>query len=160
MVDLGYVTYQGKLDEAYSNTVVYFGIPYAEPPVGNLRFRATVPLKTEHVTEAVNREVVDMTEPPAFCIQGSLSGNAGGAGLEDCLNVNIYTPLGAKEGDNLPVLFNIHGGGWVEGNLTNWPFDHWIEQSLNVIIVSVYYRFGSFSFLATPEFTDPTYWQL
>ncbi|KAG1730280.1 Alpha/Beta hydrolase protein [Suillus paluster] len=156
-VDLGYVTYRGKLDETYPNTVVYFGIPYAEPPVGNLRFRATVPLNTERVTEEVNGEVVDATEPPAFCIQGSLSGNVGGAGSEDCLNVNIYTPLGAKEGDNLPVLFNIHGGGWVEGNPTNWPFDHWIEQSPNVIIVSVYYRFGSFGFLATPEFTDPAY---
>ncbi|KAG1724958.1 Alpha/Beta hydrolase protein [Suillus paluster] len=134
-VDLGYVTYQGKLDEEYPNTVVYFGIPYAEPPVGDLRFRPTVPLNTARVTKEANRKVVSATEPPNFCIQGSLPGKDGGAGSEDCLNVNIYTPLDATEGDNLPVMFFIHGGGFVFGNPPTWPFDHWIEQSPNVIIV-------------------------
>ncbi|KAG1730281.1 Alpha/Beta hydrolase protein [Suillus paluster] len=154
-VDLGYVTYQGKLDEAYPNTVVYFGIPYAEPPVGDLRFRPTVPLNTTRVTEEANGEVVNATDHPNFCIQGSLPGKEGGAGSEDCLNVNIYTPFGATEGDNLPVMFFIHGGAFVFGNPPTWPFDHWIEQSPNVIIVSVYYRLASFGFLPPPpEFAD------
>ncbi|KAG1726898.1 Carboxylesterase [Suillus paluster] len=162
-VDLGYVTYQGKLDEEYPNTVVYFGIPYAEPPVGDLRFRPTVPLNTARVTKEANRKVVSATEPPNFCIQGSLPGKDGGAGSEDCLNVNIYTPLDATEGPTvvldacprLPVMFFIHGGGFVFGNPPTWPFDHWIEQSPNVIIVSVYYRLASFGFLPPPpEFAD------
>jgi carboxylesterase type B len=55
------------------------------------------------------------------------------------------------------VLFYIHGGGYVYGNPRNWPFDSWIHQSPDVVIVSVYYRLDSFGFLATPEFTDPTY---
>jgi len=47
--------------------------------------------------------------------------------------------------------------GYVYGNPRNWPFDGWIEQSPNVIIVFVYYRLGFFGFLATQEFSDPTY---
>lgn len=54
----------------------------------------------------------------------------------------------------VPVLFYIHGGGYVFGNPRNWPFDHWIRQSPNVVVVSVYYRLGSIGFLSTPEFGD------
>ncbi|CCM02303.1 uncharacterized protein FIBRA_04393 [Fibroporia radiculosa] len=155
-VDVGYVTYLGN--QSYPNTVAYLGIPYAEPPVGDLRFRATVPLNTTRVSEAAGGQVVNATYYPNFCIQGTTgAGDAGGAGSEDCLNVNIYAPYGAQEGDNLPVLFYIHGGGYVYGNPRNWPFDGWIHQSPNVVIVSVYYRLDSFGFLAAPEFTDPTY---
>ncbi|KIK34881.1 hypothetical protein CY34DRAFT_812584 [Suillus luteus UH-Slu-Lm8-n1] len=158
-VDVGYVTYLGN--QTYPNSVAYLGIPYAEPPVGDLRFRATVPLNTTRVSEEANlngEAVVNATYYPDFCIQGTTgAGDAGGAGSEDCLNVNIYTPYGAQEGDNLPVLFYIHGGGYIYGNPRNWPFDSWINQSPNVIIVSVYYRLDSFGFLTTPEFADATY---
>lgn len=158
-VDLGYVTYLGN--RTYPNTVAYLGIPYAEPPVGDLRFRATVPLNTTRVSEEANltgEGMVNATYYPNFCIQGTTgAGDAGGAGSEDCLNVNIYSPYGAREGDNLPVLFYIHGGGYIYGNPRNWPFDSWINQSPNVVIVSVYYRLDSFGFLATPEFADTTY---
>lgn len=67
------------------------------------------------------------------------------------------------------MLFYIHGGGdyhatvvitrlivyigYVYGNPRNWPFDHWINQSPNVVIVSVYYRLDSFGFLTHPSFT-------
>lgn len=101
-VDVGYVTYLGN--QTYPNTVAYLGIPYAEPPVGDLRFRATVPLNTTRVSEEANlngEAVVNATYYPDFCIQGTTgAGDAGGAGSEDCLNVNIYTPYGAHEGDN------------------------------------------------------------
>lgn len=42
------------------------------------------------------------------------------------------------------------------GNPANWPFNHWIHQSPNVVVVSVYYRLSSFGFLAVPEFSDPS----
>ena len=51
----------------------------------------------------------------------------------------------------MPVLVYIHGGGYTYGNPRNWPFEHWIEQSPNVLIVSVYYRLASIGFLAAPE---------
>ncbi|KAF8128703.1 Alpha/Beta hydrolase protein [Boletus edulis] len=155
-VNVGYATYLGN--QSYPNTVAYLGIPYAEPPVGDLRFRATVPLNTTHVSEGAGGQVINATYYPEFCIQGTIGlGDAGGAGSEDCLKINIYAPYGAKEGDSLPVLFYIHGGGYVFGNPRNWPFDSWIHQSPNVVIVSVYYRLDSLGFLVTPEFTDPTY---
>ncbi len=44
--------------------------------------------------------------------------------------------------------------GYVYGNPRNWPFDHWVNQSPNVVVVSVYYRLDSFGFLAHPSFSD------
>ncbi|KIP02747.1 hypothetical protein PHLGIDRAFT_78653, partial [Phlebiopsis gigantea 11061_1 CR5-6] len=74
----------------------------------------------------------------------------GGAGTEACLQVNVYAPADAKKEDKLPVLVWIHGGG----NPIDWPFDHWIHQVPQVVIVSVYYRVDAFGFLAHPEFAS------
>ncbi|KAF9550176.1 alpha/beta-hydrolase [Agrocybe pediades] len=151
IVDAGYAKYQGNHSLAFPNTVSYLGIPYAEPPLGERRFRAPLPLNTARVALETKGKVVDARSYPDFCIQGTTGGgDAGGAGSEDCLKVNIYTPVGAKKGSNLPVLVYIHGGGYVFGNPANWPFEHWVNQSPNVVIVSVYYRLSSIGFLATP----------
>ncbi|KAJ3826726.1 Alpha/Beta hydrolase protein [Lentinula raphanica] len=153
IIDTGYAKYRGN--RSFTNTVAYLGIPYAEPPLGDRRFRAPLVLNTTRIEVETQGEIVDATEYPDFCVQGSTgAGDAGGAGTEDCLKVNIYAPFGAKSGDNLPVLVYFHGGGYVYGNPANWPFDSWIHQSPNVVIASVYYRLDSFGFLATPEFTD------
>ncbi|KAJ7072952.1 Alpha/Beta hydrolase protein [Mycena amicta] len=156
IVDLGYARYQGNL--TFPNTVAYLGLPYAEPPVGQLRFRAPLPLDTKRVAAAAGGKVIDATNYPDFCVQGSTGGgDAGGAGSEDCLKVNVYAPADSKPGQKLPVLVYIHGGGYYFGNPANWPFDHWIHQSPNVVIVSVYYRLDAFGFLSNPAFaTDPT----
>lgn len=74
-VDVGYATYLGN--QTYPNTVAYLGIPYAEPPVGNMRFRATVPLNTTRVREeasASGQVVINATYYPDFCIQGTTGG--------------------------------------------------------------------------------------
>ncbi|KAF7350824.1 Aldolase-II domain-containing protein [Mycena sanguinolenta] len=153
VVDTGYAQYRGN--QSFPNTVAYLGIPYAEPPLGELRFRAPLPLNTSRVAAEAGGKVIDATTYPNFCIQGSTgAGDAGGAGSEDCLKVNIYAPTGAKEGSNLPVLVYIHGGGYFYGNPANWPFDPWVHQSPNVVIVSVYYRLDAFGFLSIPEFSD------
>ncbi|KAL1743322.1 Alpha/Beta hydrolase protein [Schizophyllum fasciatum] len=154
IVDLGYAKYRGN--RTYENVVSYLGLPYAQPPVGDLRFRAPVPLDYGADGRASAKdEVIDATEYPDFCIQGTTgSGDAGGAGSEDCLKVNVYTPKDAREGDKLPVLFYIHGGGYTYGNPAAFSLAHWVHQSPNVIIVSVYYRLGVFGFLAAPEFHD------
>ncbi|RPD61550.1 alpha/beta-hydrolase [Lentinus tigrinus ALCF2SS1-7] len=150
IVDLGYVKYRGNL--TYPDTVAYLGVPYAEPPVGERRWRKPLALNTSRIASEAGGKVVNATEYADFCIQGSTgSGDAGGAGSEDCLNLDIYAPAGAKKGDKLPVLVYIHGGGYVYGNPANWPFNHWIHQSPNVVIASVYYRLDSIGFLTTPE---------
>ncbi|KIK58090.1 hypothetical protein GYMLUDRAFT_706284 [Collybiopsis luxurians FD-317 M1] len=154
IVDTGYAQYRGN--QSFENTVAYLGIPYAEPPLGDRRFRAPLPLNTTRIEQEAGGLVVDATQYPDFCVQGSTGGgDAGGAGSEDCLKLNVYAPFGAKNGDNLPVLVYFHGGGYVFGNPANWPFDSWIHQTPNFVAVSVYYRLDSFGFLTTPEFSDP-----
>ncbi|KAF5373821.1 hypothetical protein D9758_000817 [Tetrapyrgos nigripes] len=151
VVDTGYARYLGN--RSYSNTISYLGVPYAEPPLGELRFRKAVPLNTTRLQEE-QKGIYDATHYPDFCIQGGRDGLAGGAGMEDCLKVNVYTPVGASRGTNLPVLVFLHGGGYIFGNPHNFPFDNWIHQSPNVVIVSVYYRLNSLGFLTHPEFTS------
>ena len=69
VVDLGYASYRGNL--SFPNTVAYLGIPYAEPPLGERRFRSPIALNTKRVQQEANGKVVDVTEYPEFCIQGS-----------------------------------------------------------------------------------------
>lgn len=54
----------------------------------------------------------------------------------------------------VPVLFYIHGGGYLFGDPAILPYDHWVHQSQEVIIVSVYYRLATFGFLSHPDFTS------
>ncbi|KZV71509.1 alpha/beta-hydrolase [Peniophora sp. CONT] len=147
VVDVGYARYRGAV--SYNDTAAYLGVPYAQSPIGERRFRAPVPLNTQKSSSAI----IDASEYPEPCIQsGTDTGEAGGAGSEDCLKVNVYAPLNATKESNLPVLVYIHGGGYVFGNPSSWPFEHWIHQSPNVVIVSVYYRLESFGFLAHSAF--------
>jgi len=69
IVDTGYAQYRGI--RAFDNTVAYLGIPYAEPPVGDLRFRRPTPLNTTRIRNIASG-VVDATSYPNFCIQGTL----------------------------------------------------------------------------------------
>ena len=69
IVDTGYAKYLGN--RSYTNTVAYLGIPYAEPPIGDLRFRAPLPLNKTRATLITGGSVVDSTKYPDFCIQGT-----------------------------------------------------------------------------------------
>ena len=69
IVDTGYAKYLGN--RSYTDTVAFLGIPYAEPPTGDLHFRAPLPLNKTWVTLATGGNVVDSTKYPNFCIQGT-----------------------------------------------------------------------------------------
>jgi len=71
IVDTGYARYKGV--RTFDNSVAFLGIPYAEPPIGDLRFRSPVPLNTTRIRHSVNG-VIDATKYPNFCIQGTLGG--------------------------------------------------------------------------------------
>ena len=75
VVDTGYAKYLGN--HSYPNTVAYLGLPYAEPPVGDRRFRAPLPLNTERIKAETKGAVVDATEYPDFCIQGTTGSESG-----------------------------------------------------------------------------------
>ena len=109
-VDTGYSRYQGRLSTApnlANPPVLFLGIPYAGPPTGNNRFRAPPLLdKAALKKDRDAGKVVDATQYPLFCIQGTIGqGDAGGAGSEDCLKVNVYAPQGAKDGSNCEFYF-------------------------------------------------------
>lgn len=72
IVDTGYAKYRGNL--SYPDTVAYLGIPYAEPPIGDRRFRAPIPLNTTRIGSDANGAIFDATSYPEFCVQGSTLG--------------------------------------------------------------------------------------
>jgi len=72
IIDVGYAKYLGN--RSYPNTMAYLGIPYAEPPVGDRRFRAPLPLNKTRVSLEVKGAVVDASGYPDPCIQGLTGG--------------------------------------------------------------------------------------
>ncbi len=72
VVDTGYAKYLGN--HTLPNTVAYLGIPYAEPPLAERRFRAPLPLNTTRVTVESGNQPIDARSYPDFCIQGTVSG--------------------------------------------------------------------------------------
>ncbi|KIO33812.1 hypothetical protein M407DRAFT_178023 [Tulasnella calospora MUT 4182] len=150
VIDLGYAKYRGR--RATSRCTVYLGVPYAEPPLGDRRFRRPVPVKS---TAVVDPPTHDASHYPNFAVQGaSAVSEPGGAGSEDCLKVDLYIPDDAAPTSRYPVLVYLHGGGYRFGAPKNWPFYHWIDSRPRVVIVSVYYRLSALGFLSHPNFKD------
>jgi para-nitrobenzyl esterase len=121
------------------------GIPFAAPPVGELRWKAPQPVKAWS-------GVKQTTHFGDACMQG---GGGGGAGKgipydEDCLYLDVWTPAKAT-GDKLPVIVWIYGGGFNAGATSNELYDGANFAKRGVVFVSISYRVGPFGFLATPE---------
>lgn len=103
-VNLTNGTYMGVHNKQYSQDF-FLGIPYAQPPVGSLRFKSPEPL-----TEAFG-EPRTATEYGWMCVgYGSDTSNLGNPVSEDCLTLNVVRPKGVKAGDDLPVGVWVHGG--------------------------------------------------
>lgn len=103
-------TYQGLRNEHYRQDE-FLGIPYAQPPVGPLRFASPKP-----ITKPFDK-VQTATEYSLMCIgYGSDTQNLGNPVSEDCLTINVVRPAGVKPGDNLPVGVWVHGGVSLTGS--------------------------------------------
>ena len=134
--------------EAASNSdvMVYRGIPYAAPPIGENRWRAPQP-------PASWSGVRPATAFAPRCIQ---SGFAPGAdqvlSSEDCLYLNVWTP--AKSQDELyPTMLWIHGGGFFTGSGNGPQYDAQHLAAKGAVVVTFNYRLGTFGFFAHPELT-------
>jgi para-nitrobenzyl esterase len=129
----------------------YRGIPYAAPPVGNLRWRPPQPVVPWQGVRAADRY-------SSACMQRQMSPNSGSwnAGLiatsEDCLYLNVWTPA-ASAGERLPVLVWIHGGGGVSGSSAEPIYDGNALAKRGVVVVSINYRLNVFAWFAHPELT-------
>ncbi|CAE6520330.1 unnamed protein product, partial [Rhizoctonia solani] len=146
VVDLGYAAYVGNstspAGQPNSTVTFYGGIPYVQPPLGNLRFRAPKDLDE---TYNPNRTVVDARSWGPTCVQQPAKEGVGVEGDENyCLNLNIWKPTSAKAGAKLPVVAYIHGGGFFFGSSPQFPMYDWVAQDQNVV---ANYRLHLFGFL-------------
>jgi para-nitrobenzyl esterase len=125
---------------------VYKGVPFAAPPVGDLRWRSPVAVAPWTGTRKANAFA------PA-CMQTGVSmpGETPPAVSEDCLYLNLWTP--AKANERLPVIVWIYGGGYINGS-ASMPL-YWGDRLARqgVIVVTIAYRIGPLGFLAHPELT-------
>jgi para-nitrobenzyl esterase len=130
---------------------LYRGIPYAAPPLGDLRWRPPQPAAAwQGVMAADHYSPVCVQAPP------DTQGNAWREGhfpiSEDCLYLNVWTPAGGAT-DKLPVMVFIHGGGNVRGAASENQYDGAYLAKKGVVFVSFNYRMGAFGFLAHPQLT-------
>lgn len=135
---------QGRL-LANGPGAVFLGIPFAQPPVGDLRWREPMPVKP---WDGV-RDAGSYAPPCAQIYVGKWNETPAAEGKEDCLYLDIETPEWPSKSPT-PVMVWIHGGG----NMAGAPNDHdWPLSRYGVITVTVQYRLGMFGFLAHPELT-------
>lgn len=135
---------EGELQGAAARGVVSFqGIPYAAPPVGDLRWRPPAPPARWSGVRPADR-------PGAICIQPPANGDPGVGPLpmsEDCLTLNVWAPDGAER---LPVMVWIHGGGYNNGSGTAELYDGSNLARRGVVVVTLNYRLGRLGFFDHP----------
>ncbi|KAK8022259.1 carboxylesterase, partial [Apiospora rasikravindrae] len=147
----------GLVDSATSGVRQFLGIPFAQPPLGDLRFAPPQPL-------AKSLGEFNATKPPASCIQYATKlpniynqivpqylpdGLVGSPGpiSEDCLTVSVWAPRGTQK-KNLPVIIFIYGGSFQYGGTIS-PYlipAEWVQRTQDHIVVTLNYRLNIFGF--------------
>ncbi len=129
---------------AEGDVLQWYDIPFAKPPVGDLRWRAPEPLDAKS-------QLISRRAEPAICPQlaGSVSGVEGDAaiGAEDCLYLDVTAPASGTE--PLPVMVWIHGGGNTTGHKNTYDFSRLVAEQ-KVIVVTINYRLGPLGWFAHP----------
>ena len=120
----------------------FLGVPYAAPPTGNLRWRPPQPPAPWQGIRDATQFAPSCPQPPSpFAPHGTFS--------EDCLYLNVYTPmLPGGDGNRRPVLVWIHGGGLTEEGSSN--YDGAKLAADGAVVVTINYRLGALGFLAHP----------
>src|SRR5579871_1032447 len=132
-IDSGLVSGSGVTVRSYK------GIPYAAPPVGDLRWKPPQPVKPW-------KDIRVAKSFPAMCPQFAFFP---GTQSEDCLGLNVWTPARSAS-EKLPVMVWIHGGGFIIGASSQSIYDGEPLASQGIVVVSINYRMGIFGFLAHP----------
>ena len=143
------LTSSGTTEGYIKKGVIYWeDIPYAKPPVGNLRWKA--PRKIEQNSDLIQ------PKDGNFCIQRTsvLGGSSQFSddiisGSEDCLYLDIYAPKKTSK-ELLPVMFWIHGGGNTSGLKDLYNFSKFVKKH-NVIVITINYRLGPLGWFTHPS---------
>jgi carboxylesterase type B len=132
----------------------YLGIPYAQPPVGELRWQNPVAPNSWTAPFQAIQFGNECPQQGATITQGVCSFTTPNQG-EDCLYLNVWTPTGATPSSKLPVLVFIHGGAFSKGTGGSSTADlydgTYLAASQSVIVVTFNYRLGVLGFLATSD---------
>ena len=140
-------TSSGSVVGSITNKVISWDdIPYAEPPVGELRWKAPRDFKNERNVIRPKNDNFCVQEPSTL---GGAEGNDEIVGTEDCLYLDIKAPTKKSE-KLLPVMFWIHGGGNISGLKDIYDFSTMVKKH-DVIIVSINYRLGPFGWFTHPS---------
>ncbi|WP_024462293.1 carboxylesterase/lipase family protein [Marinimicrobium sp. LS-A18] len=134
--------------EVEQNVLSYKGIPFAQPPVADHRWRKPQPV-------ASWEGVKDATSYASDCMQIPFPSDAAPLGTEpseDCLYLNIWRP--AESAEKLPVLVWIYGGGFVNGGSSPDVYDGSAFASQGLVFVSFNYRLGRFGYFAHPALEE------
>ncbi|HLU27915.1 MAG TPA: carboxylesterase family protein [Glycomyces sp.] len=134
---------RGTAAEGYRE---YLGVPYAAPPIGEMRWRPPAPPEPWEDT-------LDATSPGPRCPQHAVLSGGDVEQSEDCLYLNITVPETANAASELPVMVWIHGGGFVEGSADEYD-PHRLVLAEDVIVVTVNYRLGLFGNFGHPDLDD------
>ncbi|KOS05056.1 carboxylesterase [Flavobacterium akiainvivens] len=126
----------------------YRGIPFAQPPVGNLRWKAPQPPKSWSGIRKADAFGNNAMQKPVF---GDMSFRAPNMS-EDCLYLNVWTPA-KKTGEKLPVLVYFYGGGFIAGDGSENRYDGESLAEKGIVTVTLNYRLGIFGFFSHPELT-------
>ncbi|HUS02975.1 MAG TPA: carboxylesterase family protein [Chitinophagaceae bacterium] len=131
-----------------SGVYSYKGIPFAAPPVGDLRWKEPQPSKNWKGVLKADKFSAKPMQTNVFGDMNSRSTTIS----EDCLYLNIWAP--AKKGNSLlPVLVYYYGGGFVAGDAAELRYDGESMAKKGIVALTVNYRLGVFGFLSHPEIT-------
>jgi len=131
-----------------SGVRAFLGIPFAAPPVGDLRWKPPQPVRNWTGSRSA-------TQFGARCVQPSIFADMlfrSNGMSEDCLYLNVWTPAAAGS-ERLPVLVYFYGGGFVTGDGSEPRYDGERMARKGIVALTVNYRLGVFGFLAHPELT-------
>ncbi|KAK6429473.1 hypothetical protein LTR95_014381 [Oleoguttula sp. CCFEE 5521] len=156
VVDLGYAKYVGYVNDT-SKITYYRGIQYAQPPVGELRWRKPRPIVTGNSFQGATLNA--STYAPS-CYQSApyyvlLKFPGSGTPIpssENCLVLDVLVP-NHPQSDRLPVVVQIHGGGYTQGNTESYPGDR-LTWASNGSVIYVAIQLGIFGFLGGSQIAD------
>lgn len=128
----------------------FFGIPYAEPPVGDLRWKAPQPPSAWTAPRDASRFGDVCVQIVSGMLEGDEQNKGKIIGNEDCLYLNVYAPNGATPSTHLPTMVWLHGGAFIFGAGSSYDASV-LAEKYGVVVVTLNYRLGSLGFLALPS---------